>query len=262
MNKYFSGAYGFELKLDANSKKVNFPDIPLLREKRIKHIDICTDSDISKTPSGKTLLSGGYVDCSLTIREQNTQRELIKSLPITNLIPFLNRGARLFINKIIDQENCYIDYSKLNTAYLGKYLYVVVYFDYPEMWSVIRENNRSAILPFEIQLTGKKTYFPEIKELFQKSIQNIMLSFPSITSSGNNGLDISYSNDKFLTLSYKNIEFISKFPLSLLYTPNFNFALRFQNIKFDPQSSYIESVNTTENDLKSVFFNAIIDDNK
>lgn len=262
MNKYFSGAYGFELKLDANTKKINFPDIPLLRDKRIKHIDILTYYNMQVTPTGNVLLDAGYHDCSLTIREQNTQRELIKSLPIINLNPFLHKGARIFINKIIDQENCYIDYSKLNTAYLNKYLYVVVYFDYPEMWSVIRENNRSAILPFEIQLTGKKTYFSEIKELFQKSIQNIILSFPSITASGNLGLGYNKSKDKFLTLSYNNIEFISKFPLSLLYTLDFYFPLRFQNIKFDPQSSYIETVNTTENDLKTVFFNAIIDDNK
>lgn len=262
MNKYFSGAYGFELKLDANSKKVNFPDIPLLREKRIKHIDICDSDYIGLTPSGHDLLIYGFDDCNLTIREQNTQRELIKSLPISKLMPNRVSGARLFINKIIDQENCYIDYSNLNVNYLGKYLYVVVYFDYPEMWSVIRDNNRSAILPLEVKLTGKKTYFPENKEIFQKAVQNIILSFPSITPTGNDGLNQNNSSAKFLTLSYNNIEFISKFPIFLLNTNNFNFPLRFQNIKFDPQSSYIETVSTTPDDLKTVFFNVIVDDNK
>lgn len=260
MNKFFSGAYGLEIQLATGSGKVNFPDIPFLRDKRIKHIDICHSAIVSKTPSGNETLAFGIDDLFLTIREQNSQRELIKSLPVTKLNPAYIKGARLFINKIVDIQNSYIDYSKLSNIYLDKWLYVVFYFDYPEMWSIIKDNQRTAILPLEVKLTGKRTYFDENKELYRRSIQNIMLSLPTITATGNDG--IIGSNNKFLTLSYNNKDFISQLPLTLLKNDLYNFPLRFQNVKFDVQSSYIDTADTTVNDLKSVFLNFIVDDNK
>ena len=67
-------------------------------------------------------------------------------------------------------------------------------------------------------------------------------------------------NTKFLTLQKNGLQFFSQVPLYIFYQADQNFQLRLQNIVFDFQNSFIETLSTTADDLKTVFFNVIIDD--
>lgn len=248
MNKYVSGAYTVEIPY-TGSKRFYFPEIPQLRNKRIKHIDYVSNL----APSGKTAIPNGGV--YLNVIEANTGQQLIENLSTTQLRTL---GERLFINKIFDLQRCYFEYK--GTADLTNLsLVCVLWYDEPASWSMVNETNqRTKILPLQILLKSGKTYFSENQNFKNAQILNMFLfagsyapdGSPVITSAGN----------KFITLSYNNTEYISRLPLGLLNQSLDFFPLRFQGIKIDLQKSYIETLTTGANDLKTVFMNCVIDD--
>jgi len=251
MNKLFSGAYGVEFQLTGG--KTFLPDIPFLKNKRIKHIDLCDNTSLPLTLSGNSVQEMTYA--KITIVEANTGKEVIQSLPCAILDPSLNRGERLFINKLIDLQRSYI-YLPNET----QWCYAVFYFDDPDVWGMVNSNARTSILPLECTLTGKKTFFSDNPMFLNRQIQNIILEFPTLTHSGKEGIASAYSNTKFLTLSRKNKTWLYRVPVYLFQQRNYDFPLRIQNVKIDLQSSYIESLNTDPADLKTFMFNVVVDD--
>ncbi|MGC3979037.1 MAG: hypothetical protein QM751_12925 [Paludibacteraceae bacterium] len=258
MNKFVSGIYGVEIPLVSTSTKIYLPDIAYLRGKRIKHIDVV---EVLKSPAGIASLSRNFFDSAyLTIVELNTQSEQIRNLPVSSLATTRNR---LFINRIADFPRSYIDVSKIAGAdKTNKCIYLVFYFDDSAVWGIVpAENNRTQIQPLELKLTGKKTFFNFSSVLQNRRVQNIILNYPDTTPTGNAGLDYSNSGDKYLTLSRNQRESFKDVPLRLFLQTDQNYPLLLQNIMFDLQQSYITTVNTTADDLVSVFFNLVIDDN-
>ncbi len=256
MNKLVSGAIGVELHLEDGKYKYNFPEVMNLRNKRVKHIDFCFYSNLITTPSGVSIseLTSGIF---LTLREANTQQELISTLPVNELN---SSGNRLFINKIIDLPQSYIELTG-NPANLNNTgFYLVFWYDEPKIWENITKNCRTRIESFDITIAGTKTYFNDFRNLIKKKYQNIILSLPLVTPAGVTGIDSDELKSKFITLSKDNYDFFSDVPLYLFYQANQNFKLRLQNISFDFQKSFITDLGSDSN--KGIFFNAIIDDNK
>jgi len=257
MNKLVSGAIGVEIKLKSNNAQIFLPDVIDLRNKRIKHIDVITNSISDVTPSGTPILELYRAEkLFITLRETNTQSELIRDLPLTELSP---KSNRLFINKIIDLQRSYITVSGDVSNYA---LYLVFWYDEPKIWGVINTTERTAIQPIELKLTGTRTYFAENRDMLNKRVQNLLLSFPYYTPNGNLGLSKGNERNKFLTLQRNGLQFFQQVPINLFFQTDLNYQLRLQNIVWDFQNSYIETVGTTADDLKTVFFNAIIDDSK
>lgn len=254
MNKLVSGAIGVELFLSA-SGKVYFPDIIDLRHKRIKHIDFCPVTSLPNAPSGNQI-SALMNTMSLTIMESNTQKELIQSLPLANL----TLSNRLFINKIIDFQRSYITLTGAGNQ-TGNSLYFVFWYDEPSVWNVVNQNTRSIIEPFEIQLTSHKTYFKEHLAIRNKQIENILLTFPVYSPTGNQGITSDFHSNKFMTLVKNNFEYFRQVPIYFFNQVNAEYPIRLQNITIDFEKSYIETLGITEDDLQSICFNAIIDDN-
>jgi len=253
MNKYISGAYLVGLNATGSGSQVLFPDVDILRGKRIKHIDFIT---LSKTPDNNNAVTTA-ANLFITLREKNTQQELIKDLPCAELVKYDNR---MFINKIVDWSRSYISGSGL-AALTGKYLQLVIWFDYPDNWGIIPAENRTEINNFEIKLVGKKTFFPEKIDLSGRKFQNILLNYPGITPQGNEGMDASRADDKFVTLSYRGVQFFSQVPLFLFFQTTNNYQLKLQNVLIDMQSSFVETWRTDALDKTSIFFNCILDDN-
>ena len=258
MNKLVSGAIGEEVLLMPNQQKVFLPDVIDLRRKRIKHIDFCDASRMPKSPNNVDVINNAYIDLLfLTLTESNTQKELVQALHVSQLT---NNGNRLFINKIIDLQRSYIDVSNVPAAALtGKCIYLVFWYDEPAVWGQTQEALRNEIQPFEITLTGSKTFFSENRDLLNKRYQNILVSFPGFTHTGKSGLNIANSTNKFLTLTRQNLQFFQRVPLFLFFQYYLAYKLRIQNVQFDFQTSFIETLTTTPDDLKTVFFNGIID---
>lgn len=260
MNKYISGATSVEVKLSPNKTRFYFPDVVLLRNKRIKHMEAVF---VPNAPSGSVISTALLDKTLITLVEKNTQQELIQNLHIQALN---YRNNRLFIDKLVDFSKSYITVNTSNQADItNKSLLFVVWFDEPDVWgSIPQHGNRTAISSFEVKLTGARTYFSENRDLKNRRFQNILLEFPEVTPTGNAGLIdyLSKPETKFITLRRKNKEFFVQVPILLFFQRNTEFPLRLQNIQFDFESSYIDTLTTDPDDLKTVFFNAIIDDNK
>lgn len=261
MNKLVSGAIGVQVNLRSGVNRIHFPEIIYLRKKRIKHIDVCYGgAQCTITPDGTNILAASnYSKLFITLVEDNTKKELIRSLPINQL--GLN-GNRLFIDKIVDLQASYIDISAITdpATIANKCLYFVFWYDEPAVWGVVDANGRTAIEPLEITLTGKTTRFAENINLKNKRVQNLLLTFPSVTPSGKSGINAPNVANKYLTLSYRNTQFFGQIPLYLFIQEKLFFQLRLQNIVFDLQSSFIETIGVTADDLKTLFFNVLIDD--
>ncbi|MFT3753687.1 MAG: hypothetical protein QM800_12715 [Paludibacter sp.] len=249
MNKMISGAYGLELPYNG-STKIYFPDVPQLRNKRVKHIDFCV---MPNSPSGK--VCAGTTDTYLTVMELNSSKQLIRDLPVSQLSV---NGNRLFVNKIIDFQRTFIEY-KGAASIANQSFFAVIWYNEPEMWSVINENNqRTKILPLQIKIAGLKTFFPDNLEFRNQRIVSLLLSSPSFAP--DNSAVCTIFNNKFMTLSYRNLQYFFNVPLYLFDQTNNYYPIRLQGLKVDLQNSYITSLATTANDLKTVLFNAIIDD--
>ena len=249
MNKYVSGAYTVEIPYNG-SNRFYFPEIPQLRNKRIKHIDYVSNL----APSGKTAIPSSN-QMFLNVIEANTGQQLIDSLAVTQLRTL---GERLFINKIFDMQRCYFEYRGTST-YPNQSLVCVLWYDEPASWSMVNEaNQRTKILPLQILLKAGKTYFSENVNFKNAPILNMFLGSGTYAPDGSP--IITSAANKFITLSYNNVEYIHQLPLGILSQVLDFFPLRFQGIKIDLQKSYIETLTTGVNDLKTVFINCVIDD--
>lgn len=244
MKKLVSGAISVEMPITAIDNKIFFPDVADIRGLRIKHISVYHPN---------LWLNTAFV----TLKEMNTQNELIKSIPV-HLLQFDNDP--LFINKIVDLPHSFVDVSRIPAAERNGTLFFTFWFDEPKIWGKVRmKKNRTQIHPMEIKLTGAKTYFAENRDLHGKLFQNIIFSQTTFTPMGNETID--YPWNCYLTLCKDNNEFFRRIPLEYFYQRGTYDPLRLQNITFDFQKSYIETTNP-ENYGKSIFFNAVIDDNK
>lgn len=243
MNKYISSAYCYTTNIKSHDKQ-HLPDIAQLRDKRVKHIDIIPTND--------------NYPIFITIREKNTQEEMIEALP-TSLLN--GKNERLFINKIIDMPKCYITTGEVGSIE-GQELKIIFYYDdYLFASKITPQKNKTQVIPLELKLTGKKTYFAENNLLKNKKYQNIILTYPYTTPKGNTGIAYELEPSASLTLSHRNNEFFKNIPLSVFYQSQTPYPLRLQNIEFDLTKSYIQTTDP-QHIGKSVYFNCIIDDNQ
>lgn len=254
-NKYVSGIYGMEILVKGT--KILFPDTPQLKNKRIKHIEFFNSTTLPKTHNNVTVVDD-TTNMFLTLINQGSLNEVIQDLNVNSLNV---KGDRLFINKIIDLAKSYIEYTGAENQ-IGKAVFVLFYYDEPVAWSAINPNNKTVIKSLELKLAQKKTYFAFNQEFLNRKILSLLLLFPSVSALGSNVLSSAYKNNKFITLSRKNVEFFSNVPISIFYQSDNYYQIRLQGIIIDFQKSFIYSLTETANDLKTVFFNAIIDDNK
>lgn len=254
-NKFISGIYGMEIIV--RGKKILFPDTPQLKNKRIKHIDVFNSDILPLTPNNISVVTDTD-NMFVTLVNNGTSDELIQKLNVKSLNV---KGDRLFINKIINLQRSYIEYTGTENQ-IGKAVFILFYYDEPAAWSAINTNNRTVIKSLELTLTGRKTYFPYDQEFVNRKIVSILLLFPNISAMGSDVITTPNINNKFITLSRKNVEFFSNVPISVFWQSDNYYQLRIQGVIIDLQKSFITSLTETADDLKTVFFNLIIDDNK
>lgn len=248
MKKLISGAYTFGLTVKGTGRTY-FPNIASLREKRIKHIIVSSNGN-------------GYSYFSFI--EKNTQLELLKNVPED----VLTWGdAPLFVNKVIDLVNSFVDHQTVNPNTEITYTITCMY-DEPKVWGKIPEKkNRTEVYTLELPIKSKKTFFSDDKYLKGKQIQNIILSRQQLSPVGNTNLFDLYNyretDQQRLTLIKNTNEVITKLPFSFLVQTDSDTPLRLQNIQFDLMESYVEILDFDETMIdKSIILTFIVDDNK
>lgn len=261
MNKLFSGTYTIEVVLTGLKTTIPFPLD--LKDKRIKHIEIDNEQAIS--PTGRAVYTG---DSRLTLTEQYTKERKVYQLNANEIKTSVNKGNMLFLNKVIDFGQSYVEIG--NIGYVGQALLLIVYYDEPSQMNYFPNDatNKTVYDAFELPVlnTSKTRWtFPENNNLRGKKIQQLMLQVgTSTTPEGYTGISGAVAKRAYLTLKKDNYEFVKQFPLYRLYQVGDQWPLRFQNIVFDFTNSYIDFVNMTgiTAGQSSVFFNCIVDDNK
>ena len=263
-----SGAMGFEMKIQPGQHRINFPDLELLRNKRIKHIDVC--DELTDVPSQLPLVSTPQItsnNIAITLRKKNTQINNIERLPLIELATSLRRGNRLLFDDVFDFPASYIELPyNANVDVLPitttSSIYFVVWYDEPFVANVVNPRDERKISYFELTLNNSRTYFSENRTLFRKKFQSIMLTFPQITAENNAGINASTAYKSYITLQRKNLQFFQGVPVYLFYQTVTAYMLNIQNVMFDFTNSFVDVVNMDwQNELgKTVFFNCIVVD--
>lgn len=115
-------AYSVEIPLPAQltlGTKVNFPDIPYLRKKKIIGIEANTTDTVSICPSGaNNITSTQYAQSFLTLQEANNGgQQFVVQQPTLRFVPFYYGGIWLeFVPKELDVMKCYIEFVANSTA--------------------------------------------------------------------------------------------------------------------------------------------------
>lgn len=261
MNKLVSGAIGVSIKVTGD--KIYLPDILDLKDKRIKHIDLC--DSLTYDSDGNVIATN--VSGTLDLIEKNTKELKTRGLSLSMLSLSNNKGNRFFVNKIIDMPVSYISLSN-STPNLNKYIFLLFWFDEPKVMRNVIETGKTTIDNFEVvipNLTNNRYMFGENRNLFNKMFQNIMFCGTTgiKTPGGNTSVADSLSLCSFITLQKDNYAYMRDVPVYVFDQRATTYGLRLQNVMFDFTNSFIkvgDKTNLVAN--QSFFFNCINDDNE
>lgn len=248
-----SGGIGVPVVIYPETSTVYFPDNAILRDKKIKHIDICDEMDYSL--SGQDIFKG---EIHITFFEKKTQTKIFDGIPGSLFETSVRNGNRLSVNHNFDLPMSYIKIDN-NTLIAPKTIYFVFWYDEPAVLKPINCKAETQILDFENSLEQKRTYFKENNTLKDAKIRAILFSEQAYTATGQESIDYQTRERSFVTLRRGNLQFIQNVPLYLFLQNTNAYLLRFENVSFDFTNSYIEIVNPVNTDYKNVFFNVIIE---
>jgi hypothetical protein len=248
-----SGAIALEVVIYPNQNRVYFPDNAVLRDKVIKHVDLC--DEILKSFSGMNIT---FPFSKMTFFEKKTQNRVLDAIPSEIFSTYNRNGNRLNLNHVFDLPMSYIDISN-NQLTEPKCMLFVFWYVEKSVSSPINDKAAISVQNFELKLNQKRTYFSENNTLRDAKFRNIITSLTYKTAEGNEVINENTFVKTFLTLRRGNLQFFQNVPLYLFKQDRLAYWLSFENIKFDFTNSYIEVINPQASDFKSVFFNCIIE---
>lgn len=247
-----SGAIGVELIIAAGAQKVYLNDIAILRNKQIKHIDIC--NELSTTLTGNNINAApGYI----TLKCGRSNQYAFTKLPIQHLLTSVRKGNRICMNNTFDLAQSFIELSVATMMQTS--IYFVFWYSEPGVRNLDGRNKTIQIDSFELKLEGQRTQFKDNRTLGRRRFKSLLLSFPLLTPENNASINDATSKKIFLTLQRNNLQFFQKVPVYLFNQMNTAYFIELENISFDFTNSYIEVRNPLAADLKSVFFNCQIE---
>ncbi len=254
-SSFVSGAIGVPVTVLPGARKVYFPDNSLLRNKVIKHIDLC-DNLLSSSLSGEKVFPN---DVRITFFGKNTQTRVFDNVDSILFKTSRRGGNRICLNHVFDFPSSYISIDK-NTIDAPHVLFFVFWYNEAFASTPINASAGKKIESLEIKLTRARTYFSENNTLRDVKMRNILLSLQPLTGSGAESISNQTAKRAFLTLRKGNTQFIKDVPLLCFLQSNDAYLLNLQNIRFDFTNSYIELVDAQQTDYKSVFFNVIVEE--
>lgn len=111
---------------NASLKRIQFGDIPNLRDRLIMSVAVRTSTEILFTPNGETLEDPR--GCFMTLIENNTD-EVFSQIPLAEAMPQLNNGNMLEFNGLfVNFPKSYIEFSQAFTPTVGRAIFLVFYF--------------------------------------------------------------------------------------------------------------------------------------
>lgn len=252
-NQLISGAYGCELVIQPGQKTIYFPDISVLRGKVIKHIDVCDDMTLSRNSLAIANVSGA----TITLRTASSQINIIENLNISELSNSIRLGNRMAFNHKFDLAKSFITLAT-NDLVEAKAIMFIFWYDEPGIRKAI-STSKTEISSFEVTLRQSRTMFTDEKKLKSRRFRNLLLGFPALTPNNATGISSDTAKKAYITLQRGNLQFIQNVPLYSFYQAALYEPILLENIIFDFTNSFIDVASPGGDDLKTVFFNAILE---
>jgi hypothetical protein len=248
----FSGAMGVEVPLLNGITKYYFPRLKELEGKKILWIIAHNNISASKTPRG---LAYENQNSYITLCDKRTNQYIIDRVLSSELSGY-GFGNFPEIRREIDFERSFFEIYNAASVN-GKAKYFVIFYEEPQI-AHADSTPETDITNFQIDLTGRKTFFRERKDLTLARFRNIFIGQPQWSPDRKPLYNGGEYAGMFITLQKDNLQFISNLPVSLLRQSDRHYYFIMENIMFDFRNSYIENCNNVLTD-KSLFFNALIE---
>lgn len=250
-----------------------FPYISELKDKFIRYVDVC--DKVTEDEYGHSFI-GDSSNMFINLVEYHTNNLKYSDFALNNFALSRNKQNRILLNFKIDMEQssivCY------DTDKIGKYVYLLFWYTENGDVNLVEENENANYdaNSFELVVDNKTVYFPDNRELYNKSFVNLLLYAPALNDSPlpegegasalssdyrtyNNNLSITEEDSKsmFITLVKDNRKILDSIPLYVfLYTDVYN-IITLNKIKFDFTLSYITTAQSYTIANKAVMFNCI-----
>ena len=243
-NLSFNAAYGFEIQLSSTGKTY-FPDIEILRHKKIAHLVVCQPDT---TFSGSTATTANAVTLVDPSGVQFIHRD-----SFSNYESSLTFGRLQPINRELILPSCFVEYSIDGT---GQCIYVVAL--YNDNAPKYKETAKTNIELTEVVFDGsKRIMLNEELTLVGRNFRNILFDENnSLTPSGNTSVSAALIASVYLTLVKGSREIFHRVPLVLFIQLNNHTLLKMNNVSFDFPNSFIEVLGDQSADIsKAIFLN-------
>ena len=257
MNTKLSGAQVVLVPITTIGRNY-FPFVENLHNRFIKYMDFAPAAYLpGTTASGVTSSQDMYI----TVMNEFGNTELIRELPLQYMDYTATLGIRKPVCAKVGINSCYINCQ--NPAMVGKTALIVCWYDLPEFSQRNMTDNvvtDSASIPLTTNV--RDNAFPDINRMVRKRFRRILVSAPTVTPNGYNGVAYSKLQNLYITLRKGSYNVLDQVPVMLLYQLQMLCKSEFQNIVFDFQSSFITIGGqgtypdfATDYENKSVFVN-------
>lgn len=253
----YDGCETFEITLNANVLRYNFPDIVELRGKIIRRINFFDFTIIPNSPQGTGLLSL-LTDGFLTLAYGNI--EMVKNYPIANLRHTDNR-TELFNHKF-DIKNSYVEFARNNGFTTGQVLLVTVFYQNPKTkrYSYTLDKHKIDYCESLItDITEDLLPITNFRNLLKKKIYWLTVFNQIITGflspDGRTLANTNAVKESFLNLSNGERNIVNNLPLiTMVNDENTVSQIFFNGLIVDWDKSYIQIADTGVLNLGEVFY--------
>lgn len=238
------------LSIAINGKgKYYLPDDLLLNGKTINAIvPVLGMYSFADNAVGAPITDGNNLFMNIT---NNGQYYFIQDMPVEQLSSKVVRGKFEKIDEKLNLPSCYVECTD-NTV--GNLILVVFYEDTANFnaETSVNSNYEFCEIPM-LYKNGYRNQLPDKNSLRGKKFRNIICTYPAVTPSGYTSVASTEGNYSYLTLCRGSKIIIDKMPLPLLQQIEQYELLRFANIEFDFENSYIQVFGTPDIDNKYLY---------
>lgn len=184
----------------------------------------------------------------------NGQDYIFKDTPVSRFSLTVCKGVNLPINSTLSIEDCYIECR--DAAAVGGVVTIVAWYEYPDgeqakqggTWydgfdAEVPTLQNNAAVGDTAQL--RRVFFPDNRTLYNKSFTQLYADFPSLTPTGNTGVDATWAKQRlYVTLVRGTLKVWDRVPVACLDQIGWYIIPQLSGLQFDFQNSYIEDPGT------------------
>lgn len=255
-----------EVKTNSTTKtKFYFDEQPVLRKKRILHVQAWRVGYVSESPSDLAVVNDVVFQKSFLVLVSKG-KEIINRIPLVQLTNYFQNENALLLDLMVNFPKSYIEIGSIASLSASETFLFTFYCndrieEIPEYRGINIENIEVKTTPATI----RQFYFPDHENLRGKKIHSIEFNNNSLTMApgGESLVNSTVRLKTFLTIESKGRQAIKRIPLQAIrnQTPSSSpagnlhaFRIPLDEIEIDFPNSYFEVPDTADTVADEVFF--------